>query len=391
VTSPTVAVVLPVYNAETTIRASIESVLVQTYRDFVLLVVDDGSTDKSSEIIKDLASRDNRIRYLSKANGGIVSALNFGLDACTCEYIARQDADDLSTPDRFATQLEILRDRPDVVAVSGAHHHIDEAGRVIDQGFFYTDPNTADFLVIPHLEPYLPHPFLMIRRSALRAVGGYYRYVIHSEDTDLYWRLREVGTLFNTSRLLGSYRLHSKSLSDQSIQAGRVQAVYSQMAGLSAMRRFNGLSDIEFPPNVLESLKDLVSLEEIAALASKQLDKTEQAYLHACVAAKLLELLSFRSYAIEGPDIRFVAANLRQSNCNREVWNKSEETLKRLLLGLGKRLVKAGRMGASLRVRLIFGRLFVGQIVHGRWIKRRVLAFLPWVVSVFRQEWRRRQ
>ena len=116
---PKISVVMPAYNAENYIREAIDSILAQTFRDFEFLIIDDGSTDHTVEIIRSYS--DSRIRlYQNERNMGVAATLNRGLDLARGEYIARMDADDISLPERFAKQAAYMDAHPDV-AVCGSN------------------------------------------------------------------------------------------------------------------------------------------------------------------------------------------------------------------------------------------------------------------------------
>src|SRR5436305_11764547 len=104
--SPAVSVLMPVYNAQRYIAAAVQSILDQTFTDFELIVVDDGSTDRSGDILRGFAARDPRVKLISRPNTGYVVALNEALATATGEFIARMDADDFSLPKRFERQVE---------------------------------------------------------------------------------------------------------------------------------------------------------------------------------------------------------------------------------------------------------------------------------------------
>src|SRR6516225_9484373 len=201
-----VDVVMPVFNGATTITEAIESLQRQTFTSFRIIVVDDGSTDRTPEVLAALAARDSRITVLTQSNEGIVDALNAGLRLCQAEFVARQDADDISHPSRLAMELDYLRSHPDCVAVSGAVKHIDEQGRLLGTVQRFPQPDRADPRWAPSREPYLMHPFLMVRRADLQAIGGY-RYVYYSEDTDLCWRFQGREAM---QPPLGKYRAHQQ-------------------------------------------------------------------------------------------------------------------------------------------------------------------------------------
>ena len=125
---PKVSVLLPVFNAERYVHAAVSSVLVQTCRDFELIVVDDGSTDASLTILQSLAKSDRRIRLLSRANRGLVATLNEMLGLARGELICRMDADDICRPGRIETQVNYLARHPDCVAVGSRSLFIDPEG-----------------------------------------------------------------------------------------------------------------------------------------------------------------------------------------------------------------------------------------------------------------------
>ena len=106
-------------------------------------------------------------------------------------------------------------------------------------------------------------------------LGGY-RHVSYSEDSDLYWRLQELGSLHNITAVLGDYRVHGQSISSSSVVNGRIQAVGSQLGALSALRRRSGLPDMVFPADAIAGYKAAGTLKAIVAIASEQLDAQEK-------------------------------------------------------------------------------------------------------------------
>lgn len=153
--------------AVATIESALASMQAQSVRDIVISVVNDGSMDATREIVERLAAADPRIRVLNQANGGIVDALKAGLALCTTEFVARHDADDLALPNRFEKQFAYLQAHPDCVAVSGAVRHINNDCRLIKAKATLPSPDLSDPGHFPQIEPYLIHPFLMVRRAAI--------------------------------------------------------------------------------------------------------------------------------------------------------------------------------------------------------------------------------
>lgn len=301
---PLVSVLLPVYNAETYIACSIESVRRQTYDDLEIIIVDDGSTDGTAAIVQELAAADRRIVYLAKQNSGIVDALNYGLTVASGQFIARQDADDISTPARIAMQVDYLAERPSCIAVSGAHFHIDASGQFTGGRHYPANRCSGDYTAYPACEPYLPHPFLMMRASVLKELK--YRHSFHCEDSDLYWRAIRYGRLENMGDILGLYRIHTGSISGSSVIEGRIQAVYSQLAAISAARYDLMMPDIEFDSALLTKCRAAKSLSGIIEIFEPMLTPQEQRYLRSASALKLIELSRFRPYSLDKDDVRYV-------------------------------------------------------------------------------------
>ncbi|MBV8097476.1 MAG: glycosyltransferase family 2 protein [Acetobacteraceae bacterium] len=300
-----VDVLIPVFNGAKTIRSAIESIQRQTLKEFRIIVIDDGSTDSTPEILEGIAKSDSRLRVLTKSNSGIVDALNIGLEQCRAEYVARHDADDLANPTRFEEQIAYLRAHPACIAVSGAARHIDERGRPTGTMARFPQPSSADPTRVPSREPYLMHPFLMVRRSSIQAVHGY-RHVYHAEDTDLYWRLQEAGELHNLESVLGDFRLHSGSVTSSAAINGRISALSSQLAGISAMRRRAGRPDLEFRKNMIQQYHQAKSLSGIFHLGSYGLDKDETDHLEISAAAKMLENAAYKPYELDLDDCTFI-------------------------------------------------------------------------------------
>ena len=343
----TIDVVIPVFNGARTVESAVGTIQAQTVRDIRIIVVNDGSTDETQAIIERLAAADDRIMPIHRQNGGIVDALNAGLAACTADLIARHDADDLSVPDRFKKQLEWLRSHPECSAVSGAIIEIDEAGRELSPQGVPRSPDLADPKHYPQWEPYLVHPFLMMRRAAVEAVGGY-RYVFHAEDTDLYWRLQETGQLANMPDLLGHYRIHGGSVTSASTLNGRIAAVSSQLCGISAMRRRAGRPDIAFPQSALAEYKQASTLKDIVRLGSRGLDAEEAARLAASASAKLLEVSAFRPYELDAEDCAFIRASIMRALPSMTPDNRT--MCVRRLSGTAARLAAQGHVSAALRL-----------------------------------------
>lgn len=214
---PAISVLMPVYNAERYVAAAVESILGQTFGDFEFLITDDGSSDRSLQILKRYAAKDDRIRLTSQPNAGLVKTLNQMLLNARSELIARMDADDISLPDRLAHQIEFLRLHPEVVCVGGAQDYIDEAGRVLNHMLLGEQDDEVQRFALAGMTP-INHPSAMFRRDAVLQVGGYDESFYPSEDLDLWLRLGEIGKLANLPETVLKYRQHMHSISERQQQ-----------------------------------------------------------------------------------------------------------------------------------------------------------------------------
>lgn len=182
---PKISVILPIYNAEMFLAEAIDSVLSQKYSDFELIIIDDGSIDSSSEIIKRYS--DTRIKYRYVGKIGITKALNVGLSMAGGEYVARMDADDISAPDRFSRQVALLKGNPNYAAVGCWWKLISSTGSILDE---ITVPVEAEEIKRRFLwSAPIPHPAAMFRRDALVSIGGYDESYEYAQDRDLFLRL----------------------------------------------------------------------------------------------------------------------------------------------------------------------------------------------------------
>jgi glycosyltransferase involved in cell wall biosynthesis len=208
--TPAVSVLLPVYNAQRYLAEAVESVLAQTFADLELIVVDDGSTDRSGRILRRFEARDPRVRLVSRANRGLVASLNEMIGLARGEFLARMDADDVALPRRLEVQVAYLRDHPDVVAVGGAVHLIDEAGRLLGESNPEMDHDEIQEAALMG-RCALKHPSVTMRREAVLAIGGYLEEMEQGEDLDLWLRLGEIGRMASLPDVVLKYRQHEQS------------------------------------------------------------------------------------------------------------------------------------------------------------------------------------
>ncbi len=209
---PRVSALITVRNGERYLQQAVRSILDQDLRDLELVVVDDGSTDRTPAILAELAAGDPRMRVVTQPAMGIPQAANRGLVECRGGFIARMDADDVALPQRFRRQLAYLEETGHV-CVGSYVEYIDEKGRYLTTLRVPTeDADIQSRTLRGHGAIY--HPSAMIRREALDRIGGYDETFEVALDLDLWLRLGEIGTLGNVPEPLLRYRLHAKSASE---------------------------------------------------------------------------------------------------------------------------------------------------------------------------------
>lgn len=207
---PIVSVILPIYNGEKYLNESIDSILSQSFEDFELILINDGSTDASLEIAEHYRKKDNRIVLISQENMGLISALNRGISCSKGKYIARMDQDDISLKNRFAKQVEMLDSGCDICGCD--FYLISEDGTTFGEKVVYKD---AFPLVLMTNVPFA-HGSVMIRKDFLtknKLEYGQTKY-IKAEDYKLWCSIFECGgVLKNIPEFLFKYRDVEGSLS----------------------------------------------------------------------------------------------------------------------------------------------------------------------------------
>jgi glycosyltransferase involved in cell wall biosynthesis len=210
-----ISVVLPAFNAVPFISEAIESVLAQTYRDFELIVVNDGSTDNTLEIAQKYAARDARVKVYTQANMGTAPTLNRGIELADGEWVFLMHADDRMRPNRLERQLDFIERHPELAVVSSLVRHIDSENRVIgrDNSKLITAEAVEKVVATNELVG-ISHPAVAFRKSAVLAVGGYRQAFWPAEDIDLWNRLAEKGyKILVQPEYLLDYRMHGNSAS----------------------------------------------------------------------------------------------------------------------------------------------------------------------------------
>ena len=216
---PTVSVILPAYNAEDTIDEAVQSILAQTYTDYELIIVDDGSTDRTAELVRGYSTYQGLKIITNDANLGIPKTRNIGINAARGKYIAMQDADDISLPTRLDEQVAYLEDNPDIALLGTARlrlsadgeidHHSGRLlsahpGTTVDDGKSVR-PTFDDLLRANHFV----QGSVMLRKSVLAQVGNYNELFAYTEDYELWLRIAKHHATANLIEPLYALRDHA--------------------------------------------------------------------------------------------------------------------------------------------------------------------------------------
>jgi len=205
---PLVSVLMPTFNADYFIEESVRSITNQTYHNLQIIIIDDGSTDKTSNIINQF--KDNRIRFIKhEKNQGLIFTLNEGIKLCTGKYIARMDADDISELNRIECQVDFMEDHPDVGILGTAVQNIGTFNNIVRY------PQTDDEIRWKILYTCcFSHPSVMLRTFVIRKFNLEYNPVYdHAEDYELWPRLLQYCKGYNLETPLLRYRIHPKNVS----------------------------------------------------------------------------------------------------------------------------------------------------------------------------------
>ena len=251
-TKPRVTILVPVYNGARYLAETLNSLLVQTYKDFELLIIDDGSTDTSPSIVNSLS--DPRIRMIQRENGGLCSALNQGIEKARGEYIARSDQDDLSLPYRLEREVAIANSTPEALGIFSFNTKIGEKHKW---------SNTDKLTMSKQIKVYDPikdgcllGSTMLARTAALRQLGGFRQAYYPADDWDLEFRLSEQGKVLVVCEPLVAYRFHRDASTYRTFEEMQRKKYWTED---SHSRRIQGLPELTFEEFLAQMPQNLQS------------------------------------------------------------------------------------------------------------------------------------
>lgn len=230
-----VSVVLPVFNGAKYVLGSINSILNQTFQKFELIIVNDGSTDETANVLKNI--HDLRIKVITfKKKRGIAYAINAGVSRANGMYIARMDSDDLSISTRLEEQVSFLKTHPNVALVGTWSKLINSEGKKVGEKRFPIEDREIRSIII-RFNPFI-HPSIMVRKRVILEVGRYSQEYEGAEDYDMFLRICAKYRVANIPKLLIKFRLHSGSASFTELKRIEKQALRV---------RFHALKELGYP------------------------------------------------------------------------------------------------------------------------------------------------
>jgi len=210
--TPRISVVMSLYNSERYLVEAINSVLSQTFSDFELIIIDDGSSDSGADIVRSYS--DSRIRFVQQENKGLPAALNAAIHLAQSGLIARMDPDDICLPERLAVQYEYMQNNKDVMVLGTAARCISEDAEELPD-IYMTPCFEGGNLAMP--ETPCIHPTVMFRMSAFMRAGGYSESMRYGgEDAVLFNKILSFGKVVNLRDVMLMYRLSPTSMSQKS-------------------------------------------------------------------------------------------------------------------------------------------------------------------------------
>jgi glycosyltransferase involved in cell wall biosynthesis len=297
--NPLISVLLPVYNAEKYLNEAINSILFQTFTNFELIIINDGSSDRSEEII--FSFSDDRINYIkNETNLGLIETLNKGISLSKGKYLARMDNDDISMPERLEKQVAFMESNPEVGVLGTSFYNINKFGEIESKTIFPVSHSLLCWSLC-FFSP-IAHPTVMFRRDVVINANGYNLEMLHCEDYDLWHRLSNKTRLANLPELLFKLRKHE---TNSSLIFSEIQLKNSIVISQKMISRLieNEISDCLISKMWSKNIKskDRVLVADLIFKIFKSINKqfdillSESKYLKRDFSFKIINLIHFKN------------------------------------------------------------------------------------------------
>ncbi len=264
--SPFVTVVIPAFNHERFVKEAVESVLNQDFSDWELLIIDDGSTDSTSQIV-DLYKDHPKVKVIHQQNMGLSATLNKGLGMARGEYFNFLPSDDFFHTEKLSKQVQKLKEEKDIVCLFCDQIAVDENGKNVNDPIkkWHSVPYKTKQEILPRLfeRNFIPAPSALIRISELKAIGGFDESLTYTQDYDLWLRILPRGKAFWLHEPLLYYRWHGENLTykaDEAINFERAYLLTKALKNLSITDIFPYLKTLQGEPRKREEAKKLLEL-----------------------------------------------------------------------------------------------------------------------------------
>ncbi|GGN38151.1 glycosyltransferase family 2 protein [Deinococcus daejeonensis] len=301
---------IPLYNSAEFIRESLESIINQTVLPKKIIIIDDGSTDGGLTFVDDIIKRHDNIKVIKQSNMGLTKTLNKMLEICETPYLVRQDADDVSLPNRLALTCNTIYTNPNAAVIYGEARYYANGMPGLRFRSTIGTPEVLKEITRQGKLLSICHPSTTLHIRHVRDVGGY-RFGLHAEDVDLWWRLALKHPIAYNPNDFVMYRANSKSVSNSNIKSQLISTSYIQYLLLSELLKLKP-RDIEEIAAILQSIigKSYIEYRSKMKQANLYLDSGDRmAAAYALLAAALARPIDF-------------AQRLTESRVN---WHKSNK------------------------------------------------------------------
>ncbi len=235
---PFVSILIPVFNSLPYIREAMDSIFNQTYINFEVVIINDGSNDGTEQILRNYASKHQSIKLIEQENHGYCAALNCGIEYCSGKYVARMDSDDIMHPQRIELQVKFMEENPDVSILGSAIQYIDENGN-LGRCHYYPKSTSISSMIFD--ESPVAHPSSFMRKDLFLQIGKYRANLYPAEDYDLWLRAFSANIkIENLQKILLFYRVHNKNTSLNNLSRRAYASICAQRA---CQLRLNNLED----------------------------------------------------------------------------------------------------------------------------------------------------